>query len=260
MPATKPKSVLEALHNVQKSLATSGLAKEGNNQFDGYNFRGIDQVYNNLGPLLAEHKLLILPQVLERSEQVYTNAKGTQMVRTVIRVRFVCKCVDCEGEEHIETFGEAADRSDKSTNKAMSAAMKYAMINAFCIPIVPGSVDDADSESPVVQEQLPPAGAMEYGQEPNVQAAVQELNQQVNVNKGPELQQPAQDFVPMSEALQIQTMVKSITALTEEAFWQWIKVQPGAWDQIPMSMYDSIVSTLQGLIAQQHGAAQGEQK
>jgi len=255
MPATKPKSVLEALHNVQKSLATSGLAKEGANTFDGYNFSGIDQVYNNLGPLLAEHKLLILPQVLERSEQVYQNAKGTQMVRTVIRVRFVCKSVDCEGEEHIETFGEAADRSDKSTNKAMSAAMKYAMINAFCIPIVPGSVDDADTETPVPdQDPMPTAGSMEYGG--GVQGAINELNAQVNVNQGPQLQQPAAEFVPMPEALQIQTMVKSIEALTDAAFWSWVKVEPGAWDKIPMRDYEAIVATLQGLIAQQHGAAQ----
>lgn len=247
MPTAKPKSVLEALHSVQKSLATQGMAKEGANTFDGYNFRGIDQVYNNLGPLLAEHKLLILPQVLDRSEQVYTNAKGTQMVRTVLRVRFVCKAVDCDGEEHIESFGEAADRSDKSTNKAMSAAFKYAMINAFCIPIVPGSVDDADAESPVHEQELPAAGAMEYGQ------------------GGPQLQaEPpaASPFIPMERALQIQTMVKSIVALTDEAFWSWIKVQPGAWGSIPAASEDEIVQVLQNLIQQQHGAApkQGETK
>ena len=51
-----------------------------------------------------------------------------------------------DGSHHtVETFGEAADRSDKATSKAMSAAYKYA-IQAFCIPV--RGLPDADRTSP----------------------------------------------------------------------------------------------------------------
>ena len=40
-----------------------------------------------------------------------------------------------DGSKHtIRTFGEAMDSGDKATNKAMSAAFKYAAFQAFCIP------------------------------------------------------------------------------------------------------------------------------
>ena len=36
----------------------------------------------------------------------------------------------------VESFGEALDERDKTTTKAMSAAYKSAMLQAFCIPVV----------------------------------------------------------------------------------------------------------------------------
>ena len=40
-----------------------------------------------------------------------------------------------DGSKHIvKTFGEAMDSGDKATNKAMSAAYKYACLQAFSIP------------------------------------------------------------------------------------------------------------------------------
>lgn len=51
-----------------------------------------------------------------------------------------------DGSSHIvEVYGEALDSGDKGTAKAMSAAYKLAMLQAFCIP-VQDSVD-ADSIS-----------------------------------------------------------------------------------------------------------------
>ena len=45
-------------------------------------------------------------------------------------------------------FGEAMDSSDKATNKAMSAAYKYACIQTFSIPVT--GEPDADADSPQV--------------------------------------------------------------------------------------------------------------
>jgi len=48
-----------------------------------------------------------------------------------------------DGSSHtVEAFGEALDPSDKATAKAMSSAYKYAMLQAFCVPVA--QIDDAD--------------------------------------------------------------------------------------------------------------------
>ncbi len=44
------------------------------------------------------------------------------------------------------TWGEGLDNSDKATNKAMSGAMKYALIELFCVPTQ--DVEDSDRTSP----------------------------------------------------------------------------------------------------------------
>ena len=53
-----------------------------------------------------------------------------------------------DGSKHtIESFGEAIDESDKGSAKAMSAAYKAAMLQAFCIPV---PQEDADARSPAL--------------------------------------------------------------------------------------------------------------
>ena len=59
--------VYQAINRVQAALAKQGISKDRRNtQGAGYNFRGIDDVYNAVSPLLAEHGLCILPRMLTR--------------------------------------------------------------------------------------------------------------------------------------------------------------------------------------------------
>jgi hypothetical protein len=115
-------------------LSHEGIAKNNRNQQQGYNFRGIDDVYNVLSPLLARHELCVLPRVISREVTEKTNAKGTTLFYTVVHVEFdFVSAVD--GSKHtVATVGEAMDSGDKSSNKAMSAAYKYAAFQAFAIP------------------------------------------------------------------------------------------------------------------------------
>jgi hypothetical protein len=50
------------------------------------------------------------------------------------------------------TFGEAMDSADKATNKAMSAAFKYVVMQTFCIPTE--GDNDADATSHEVAGKL----------------------------------------------------------------------------------------------------------
>jgi hypothetical protein len=64
---------------------------------------------------------------------------------------FVCAI---DGSKHtVKTFGEAMDSGDKATNKAMSAAYKYAAFQAFSIPTE--GDNDADAHTPQVAAAMP---------------------------------------------------------------------------------------------------------
>jgi hypothetical protein len=142
-------------------LSHEGIAKNNRNQAQGYNFRGIDDVYNVLSPLLARHELCVLPRVISREVTEKTNAKGTTLFYTVVHVEFdFVSAID--GSKHtVATVGEAMDSGDKSSNKAMSAAYKYAAFQAFAIPTEGDNDADASSHEvarkPVAQPAAPQA-------------------------------------------------------------------------------------------------------
>lgn len=142
--------VYKAIAAVSGELAKLGITKSKRNQQQGFNFRGIDDVYNTLAPLLASHGLVILPRCIEREVAERTTAKGGVLFSVTVKAEFdMVSAMD--GSKHtIATYGEAMDSGDKATNKAMSAAYKYAAFQAFCIPTEETAID-ADSEVHHVQ-------------------------------------------------------------------------------------------------------------
>jgi hypothetical protein len=133
--------VYKAIAAVQGEMAEIGIKKDKKNQQQGYSFRGIDDVYNALAPLLSKHGLCILPRVTERTVVERQTKSGGALFYTTVKCEFdFVSAVD--GSKHtVVTYGEAMDSGDKSMNKAMSASYKYAAFQAFCIPV---DVEDAD--------------------------------------------------------------------------------------------------------------------
>jgi hypothetical protein len=97
-------------------------------------FRGIDAVYGALSPLLAKHELCVLPRVVDRSVTEQPTKSGGIAFYTVLKVEFDFVAAEDGSKHTVCTIGEAMDTGDKSSNKAMSAAYKYACFQAFCIP------------------------------------------------------------------------------------------------------------------------------
>ena len=126
--------VYSAISAVQKYLSKTGIAKDSKNREQNYCFRGIDAVFNVLAPVLAEHQLCILPRVLSRVREERTTAKGTVLFYVTVEVEFDFVSAKDGSKHTVKTFGEAMDTGDKATNKAMSAAYKYAALQAFSIP------------------------------------------------------------------------------------------------------------------------------
>lgn len=132
--------VYAAINAVAAAIAQKGLPKDRFNLVDDYAYRSIDELYSLLAPLLAENKLCVLPRVVERNCDERPGLGGE--ILTCVTVRTALDLVSAEdGTCHtIEAFGEAFDPSDKATAKAMSSAYKYALIEAFCIPVA-GNAD-----------------------------------------------------------------------------------------------------------------------
>jgi hypothetical protein len=139
---------------VQGELAHTGIGKDSENTFDRYKFRGIDAVYNALAPLLAKHGLCVLPRIIERDLQERESRKGDPMFYVTVTAEFDFVSADDGSSHTVRTYGEAMDRSDKATNKAMSAAYKYAAFMAFAIPTE--GDNDADASTPEVGKRIEP--------------------------------------------------------------------------------------------------------
>jgi hypothetical protein len=151
--------VYAAISAVARSLARRGIAKQRTNAQDGYAFRGIDDVYAALSPLLARHRLCMLPRMLERGSVNHRTPNGEMIFSVWVRAAFDFVSV-ADGSHHsVETFGEAMDLGDKATSKAMSVAFKYAAMQTFCIPVAGEA--DADAVTPpklIVGNQPPVEG------------------------------------------------------------------------------------------------------
>lgn len=126
--------VYSAIAEVMAKLAKVGIGKNNKNAQQGYKFRGIDDVYNALAPFLAESRLLILPRVKSRTVTERETKSGGVLFYVVLDVEFDFVSA-LDGSKHtVQVVGEAMDSGDKASNKAMSAAYKYACMEAFCIP------------------------------------------------------------------------------------------------------------------------------
>ena len=143
-------SVYKAINAVQRELAAVGISKSRRNTQQGYQFRGIDDVFNELSPLLAKHGLCILPRVLSRECVERVNAKGTALFYVTVSMEFDFVCAEDGSKHTVRVAGEAMDSGDKATNKAMSAAYKYACMQAFCIPTEGDNDADATTPEPTV--------------------------------------------------------------------------------------------------------------
>ena len=137
--------VYEKIAAVTAELSKIGISKDSKNTSQGYAFRGIDAVYGALSPMLSKHGLCILPRVTDRQVIERQNRQGTALFYVTLTVEFDFVAAEDGSKHTVITVGEAMDSGDKASNKAMSAAYKYAAFQAFCIPTE--GDNDADSQT-----------------------------------------------------------------------------------------------------------------
>lgn len=151
---TKPKQIYGLMSKVMAGIGAVG--KDKKNAAQGYMFRGIDQVYNAIHGAMSEHGVFPVPRVLEQKREERASKSGGTMFHVVLTVETRFYAPDGSSVAAV-TVGEAMDSSDKASNKAMSVAMKYALLETFCIPTE--EQKDPENDSPQVEGRGPGHGA-----------------------------------------------------------------------------------------------------
>lgn len=142
-------TVVEALAAVMG--AVRAVTKDGRNTDQNYNFRGIDQVMNAVGPALREHHVVVMPMCEEANYRDVTTSRGKPSRECTVKVRFrfygpAGDFIDCV------TPGESMDFGDKGAPKAMSVAYRIALLQALCLPTDEPEPDAATYERAVTPE------------------------------------------------------------------------------------------------------------
>lgn len=119
------------------------IGKDKKNAQQGFMYRGIDQVYNALNPVMAELGIFFCPEVIDQKREERVTKNGAVLTYTLLTMRFTAYAPDGSNVS-MTVVGEGMDSGDKSSNKAMSVAMKYAMFQLFCIPTEELKDPDAD--------------------------------------------------------------------------------------------------------------------
>lgn len=130
--------IMSEIGSIEKTRSGQGIS---------YQFRGIEDVLYCFHPLLIKHGVFCAPNVIRETSEQFLNKNGNTSFRVslIVEHKFYA---DDGSFISATTAGEAIDTSDKATNKAMSAAFKYAFFELFCVPTA--EVDDSDYENPTI--------------------------------------------------------------------------------------------------------------
>jgi len=127
-----------------------------------YRYRSIEDVVPAVHAALVEHGVVVVPRVIEsRFDEIDRGPNKSRMYRTLLTVEHVFYGPAGDSVAAI-TVGEAMDTSDKSSNKAMTAALKYALIEALMIPLESAPDPDHDRPDPGARPapELAPDGSV----------------------------------------------------------------------------------------------------
>ena len=164
----RPTGIYEAMAAITRSLKAvpKGQQTKARNEAFAYKYRGIDDLYNHLKPLMAENGVFMLPRAIERVSESRQTSNGGSVELVTVTMEYSFVRADRSSVTCI-SLGQAMDSGDKATGKAMTAAHKYALIQTFCVPTA--DIDDPDAvNNPAPQPQThprqtsavqPPAGA-----------------------------------------------------------------------------------------------------
>jgi len=147
-------NIFAAINGVMGEVAP--IAKGRNNAQQGFMYRGVDEVMNELQPILVKYKVFIVPEVLESTRMEKQSKSGGTLYYAILKTKFTFYADDGSSVSAV-IVGEGMDSADKASNKALAVAFKYACFQVFCIPTEEAKDPDAESHQPVPTKPEKPA-------------------------------------------------------------------------------------------------------
>ena len=120
------------------------IGKDSYNQQQKFSYRGVDAVMNALNPVLTANHVFCVPEVLEQHREERQTRNGGNLIYSILKICYTLYAEDGSSVS-ATVIGEGMDSADKSSNKAMSVAYKYAMFQIFSIPTEEMADPDADT-------------------------------------------------------------------------------------------------------------------
>lgn len=142
--------IYKKMSDVMKEIGHVG--KDQKNVTQGFKFRGIDQFVNALHPALNKHGVFMAPRATSYTQELknVVRSSGKDGVDKHVAIMMEYDFFAEDGSK--VTVGpipaEGLDSGDKATNKALSAALKYALIQTFSIPTE--DMAEGDLDTPVI--------------------------------------------------------------------------------------------------------------
>lgn len=145
--------IFKKMSDVMKEIGYIG--KDQKNQAQGFKFRGIDQFVNTLYPALTKHGVFMAPECVSEAHEIKEVTRSTGKTGYDKHVTILMKYHFFAEDGSSVVVGpipaEGLDSGDKATNKALSAALKYALIQTFSVPTE--DMEDGDRVSPEIAKE-----------------------------------------------------------------------------------------------------------
>lgn len=142
--------IYKKMNDVMKEV--KAVTKDQKNTAQGFKFRGIDQFINALYPALTKHGVFMTPECVKETHELKdvtrSNGKAGVDKHVSIMMNYTFYAEDGSWVRAGPVPAEGLDSGDKATNKALSAALKYALIQTFSIPTE--DMVEADLDSPEI--------------------------------------------------------------------------------------------------------------
>jgi len=132
------------------------VEKNGTNPAQKYKYAKAEDVTAAIKPLLIKHGVIVTPETIRCDIMPAGKTKnGTPMFLTTVLIKFTFTHAE-SGESMSGTVpGQGLDMGDKGSNKAVTGAMKYMLMNAIMT-----AADGADAEAdPVADQEREPSPA-----------------------------------------------------------------------------------------------------
>ena len=117
------------------------IQKRGHNERFNYSYVTAADIAGSVGDILAELGIIVIPRLEDISyESAVGRGEGTRMARVVMAYTFAD--VDSGEEVIAKVAGQGLDPGDKAPYKAMTGALKYALLQSFLL----ATGDDPEDE------------------------------------------------------------------------------------------------------------------